>query len=332
MNWYIKIPGIELETWAPAHHWDRLFEMWWHAGITGIVVPVNLSDQLDGFQDRVQTIVQMAHRFGLKSWLIIPVLNNPVFYFRYPEARPVHRLQEAFSFPKWFAPICPTCSSYHDFFAHSVTQLLQKIGVDVVLLDYLRVPYFWEEWGNLVKPEQWPLYCYCPRCQQQFQQHTEAQLETTSPQLWQDWQCQVLADWLNQIHQLLLELHPRLQLGVQILPLVSEKKRLLRSEWVGQNLQILQKTTHFFSPLVYNQLLNWQIDDALYFLIELLCAQRLPIVPSFQISTTPWDRQQATGKSLNSLIHRLEPMGLQDATLFHARDLLNEKAIHLLLD
>lgn len=327
MNWFIKIPGIEINQWAPNFNWERLFKLWQNSGISGIVVPVSLNDQLNGFFDRVQTLCEMAKKRDLKSWIIFPVLNNPVFYFRYPESRPVHRQKEKFSLPNWFAPICPSNENYQIFFIESVNNLLKKISFDALLLDYLRIPYFWEEWGNEIKDKQWPPYCYCDSCKQKFEEDVQKSFQEAEYMDWIDWQGNLLNNWLEIIYKSIVASNPYTRIGVQILPLNSDKNSKLYSEWIGQNLYHLQKNAHFLSPLVYDRLLNWNEDAIMSFLVNLMTEQRLTVVPSFQISKIKWDRKKESSTKLSHLVGRMKPLKIEEATIFHARELLSEKDI-----
>jgi uncharacterized lipoprotein YddW (UPF0748 family) len=269
----------------------------------------------------------MAHQHNIKSWLIFPVLNNPVFYYRYPESHPVHRLEESFSFPNWFAPLCPSNENYRDYFAKSVSRLITRLPVDVVMLDYLRTPYFWEQWGNEIDENQWPPYCYCDLCKRKFEEKYQTHVSESNRQDWLDWQGLGLSTWLEQIKQQISTIQPNTKVGIQILPLLSKNKRELHSEWVGQNLQNLQHHADFFSPLIYEKLLDWEHDDVLYLLVELLAKQKLSVVPSFQVSSIKWDRKTENENNFGDLIRRIQPLGIKDATVFHARDLLTEKTI-----
>jgi len=327
MNWLIKIPSVEVNAWAQNTSWERLLNLWQNAGIKGIIVPVSLSDQLDGLFDRVQTVLDMANKRNMKRWLTFPVLNNPIFYYRHPESHPVHRLDESFTFPNWFAPICPSDAQYQIYFEEAVSRLMKRLHADVVILDYLRTPYFWEKWGNDIDINQWPPYCYCEKCRINFEEKYNSRIEDSNLEDWLNWQGSILSDWLTQIKKQIIEVRPGIKIGIQLLPLLGKNKKELRCEWVGQNLQNFQQEVDFFSPLIYEKLLKWNHDEILFLLIDLLAKQRLPVIPSFQMSSIKWDRKTENENSLGELIKRIKPLGLKDSTVFHAGDLLTEKAI-----
>lgn len=327
MNWLVKIPSVEINTWAQNTSWERLLNLWQHTGIDGIVVPVSLSDQLDGLFDRAQTVFDMAHQRNMQRWLIFPVLNNPIFYYRHPESRPVHRLEESFSFPNWFAPICPSDAQYHIYFEESVFRLMKRLHVDVIILDYLRTPYFWEKWGNDVDKNQWPPYCYCAKCKIKFEEKYNFNPEDLNLPDWLNWQGSILSDWLVQIRKQIIEIRPGVKIGIQLLPLLGKNKKELCCEWIGQNLHNFEQHVDFFSPLIYERLLSWNHDEILFLLIDLMVKQKLPIVPSFQISSIKWDRKTENESNLGELMNRIQPLGIKESTVFHARDLLTEKAI-----
>lgn len=331
MKWIIKIPGVELNRWAPNHNWDRLLSLWQNSGIHGLMIPVNLNDQLSGFFDQIQTLTGKIRDRGMQSWLIFPVLNNSVFYFRHPESRPVHRSGEDFTFPAWFAPICPTDEKFRSFLESAISRSLGKLSVDAVLLNYLRVPYFWEEWGNVVDPHQWSPFCYCERCRLKFEMDTKINFGAAKPADWQKWQCEIISNWLVKIGRQIQELFGKTKIGVQLLPLISDTRKVMCGEWLGQDVHLLQKNAHFFSPLIYENLLDWNHDDSIAYLVELLNRQKLPVIPSFQVSSIKWDRRKENSESLSALIERIQPLGIHSATLFHARSLLNEKAIRSIL-
>ncbi len=327
MNYFIKIPSIEIDKWAPNFTWSRLLTLWQNGGIEGIIIPISLNDQLDGFVDRIQTLIQIAKQKNLQSWIIVPILLNNIFFHRYPDRHPVHRLEKNFSFTGWFTPVCPSDEEYRIFFEKSASGLFDRLESDVVLLDFLRIPYFWEEWGNLIDENEWPPFCYCKTCKQNFENRIQISFEGAKLQDWQDWQCLLLSDWLERIKKQISAVHPGIRIGAQIIPLQSKNNHEQRSDWIGQNLQYLQNHLHFFSPLVYEKLLNWNHDDTLSFLVDILSKQKLPVVPSVQISRIKWDRKMDDENSQKDLIERMEILGIRDVSVFHGRELLSEKGI-----
>ncbi|HDL18860.1 MAG TPA: hypothetical protein ENH29_07385 [Bacteroidetes bacterium] len=327
----VKIPGIESNRWAPNFSWDRLLSLWHNSGIGGLIIPVSLNDQLSGLFDQVQTLIGKIRDREMESWLIFPVLNNSVFYFRHPESHPVHRTGEDFSFPGWFAPICPTDDQYRSFLGDVIARSLVNLPAHAVILDYARTPYFWEEWGNVIDPHQWPPFCYCERCRLKFEADTNINFGAAKPADWRKWQGEIISGWLAEISGQIQKLFKKTQVGVQLLPLVSDDGNEMCSEWLGQDVHLLQKNAHFFSPLIYEKLLDWHHDDSIAYLVELLKRQKLPVIPSFQVSSIKWDRRKESGDSLPALIERIQPLGIHSATLFHARSLLNEKSIRSIL-
>ena len=144
----------------------------------------------------------------------------------------------------------------------------------------------------------------------------------------QKWQSRVIEKLIERISRNIKGVHPNLQVGMQILPLMSQKRRHPKSEWVGQNLQSLQRHVDFFSPLMYGKLLGLYPDQILSYLVDFISTQKQPVVPSFQISSTRWDRQRYETKvKLTDLGNRLTPLGIDAATLFHAKDFLNPEKI-----
>ena len=93
MNYFVKIPGIEIDNWAPDFDWDRLLTLWQNNGIEGIIIPITLNDQLEGFTDRVQNLIKIAKQKNLQSWIVLPILLNNLFFNRFPEKQKVHRLR-----------------------------------------------------------------------------------------------------------------------------------------------------------------------------------------------------------------------------------------------
>lgn len=328
MEWLLKIPRLELSSWAPSETWELLLEKWNQYGIKGIVVPVTLNQDSNQVSDNLSDLIKLAKVNNIQVWLILPVLNGLNIMDESWHSKVIHRTGDVFEFPKWFVPICPSNYVYQEFMIEKFADSLLNLPADVWLLDYLRFPYFWEKWGNVIDENEYPFFCYCDFCKQSFANEIKQDLENSSPEFIEKWQCLIIEKLVGKISQTIKKAQPKVQVGMQILPLLTQKKRRIKSEWVGQNVHLLQKHVDFFSPLLYGKLLNWSSDYILSYLIGFLNIQKLPVVPSLQISATRWDLQNNyTATSLSKLANRIKPMGINKATLFHARDLVNPENI-----
>ncbi len=328
MEWYLKIPRLELSHWAPSENWERLFDRWLTYRIKGIILPFNLNQEVDKVSDTISSLSQSAKLYNIQVWLILPVLNNPNISDQTWHNNITHRNGKVFDFPKWFAPLCPSNIEYQEFVDEKISKFLLNLDIDLWLLDYLRFPYFWEQWGNVIEEGQFPPFCYCDLCKQSFQNEMNQSLAESVPELILRWQCLSIEKLTSRISRTIKNAQPKLQVGMQILPLISKRKRQLRPEWVGQHIHSLQKHVDFFSPLLYGKLLDWTPDQILSYLVEFTSTQKLPVIPSFQISSTRWDRQSNKSKiSLFDFAQRIKPLGIESATLFHAKDLLNLEEI-----
>lgn len=348
MNFFAKIPRLDLSGWAPGMTWEGLLDIWHGAGLGGIVVPMSFHPSTQPgtgpspalrtasdsrFREQLAALSRLAKERDLGIWVIFPLLNNPDFARQFAGEKPVHREGESFDFPSWFSPICPSSKIYQGYLRDQSFTSLEGLPIDVLVLDYVRFPYFWEGWGNMVDDDQWPPFCYCNHCIHAFQQETGKAVADASPHEWEEWQCHVVTALFERFSDRIKEhVHGGTQLGVQILPLMSAKKRRLRSEWVGQHLKSLEKTADFLSPLLYGRLLDWRSDDIISYLVGLTGHVKSPIVPSFQISHTRWDRREDAGYGLGSLAARLKPLGIDQATVFHARELLQSEKLQSLVE
>jgi len=324
MDWFVKVPRLELSNWAPSENWEGLFERWTKKGVKGIILPLNLKDEIE----KISSIIQLAKLGNVQVWVNLPVLNNQAVSDRTEFGKIKHRTGEIFDFPAWFAPICPSNLEYQDYLDEKIANSLMHLPIDVWLLDYVRFPYFWEQWGNTVQEDEFPPFCYCVDCKLSFQNLMHLSLEDSTVVHLQKWQSRVIEKLIERISRNIKGVHPNLRVGMQILPLMSQKRRHPKSEWVGQNLQSLQRHVDFFSPLMYGKLLGLYPDQILSYLVDFISTQKQPVVPSFQISSTRWDRQRYETKvKLTDLGNRLTPLGIDAATLFHAKDFLNPEKI-----
>ncbi len=322
MKWFLKIPRIDLSGWAPSETWENLLKVWSAAGIRGLILPVGLSQNSGKDLDEISALMEHAKTNELQAWIVLPILNNRSLYEQHEEERPRHRHGKQFDFPAWFAPICPSSRRIRNLISEILSNPLISLPYDVLLLDYLRIPYFWEKWGNTVPESEWPPFCYCERCVNDFHAETGLYLDFATPEQWQRWQCSVILDLLGQLQKEVKQARPRISLGVQVLPLVSQMDRSIRSEWIGQNLRALQKYADFFSPQLYSNLLDWHEDELLSYLVQFVNHERMPVIPSFQVSPTRWDRGvDESSQNIRRLKRRLRPLGIESATLFHAKNL-----------
>ena len=315
MEWYLKIPSLNLDRWAPGRNWPELLHSWKQEGFAGLIVPHNMG--LSGSEEGLRSFVNQAKEHGLGIWLTVAVFQQPAYYQTHEESRavPIREME----LPSRFGPICPTSEAFEVDFETFVLELLRTAPVDTLLLDHLRLPYPWERWGVEVQPDAWPPFCYCERCRGSFAAESGKPVEEATLDEWSAWQQKRIAEFLHSLRKILEREQPSLRVGLQMPPFVSPSRWSLRHEWAGLNLATLQRNLDFLSPLLYASVLGWSEDELLAYLLELLSHVRIPVIPSLQVVRTPWDRSSPSQTvKEDSLIERLDLLGIGGISLFHA--------------
>jgi|GEM_PF-6296524 hypothetical protein len=316
--------------WLGEHPLDAALQMWKQHGIDGILIPLLPWEPSATFA--LERYPESCREYGLECWFLISVFNNPRFLQRYPDERVIGRKKETIAYPGWFAPICPSSSRFLDEWIAWAEDLLKDKKADALVLDHLFVPVFWYGSGGNVAEEEWPPYCYCNRCLSRFEESVRKPLEDVTALDWIRWQQTRISAALEAIRACLDRCIATRKIGVQVPPLASPGSLQPRPQYAGLNLEALKEHTDFTSPVVYHGILGWSADQVLAYLVEWIARTPQPVVPSFQVTRTHWDRNHRDpAQTVRQLLYRITPLPVEAVTLFHAGDLLTPEKLTAVL-
>lgn len=182
-----------------------------------------------------------------------------------PELWPILENGQRRPLMEWYIGVVPTFDDYQESRLEAIERIMREHELDGMVLDMVRWPLHWELELRPGEPE--PL-------QSSFDRHTVERFlayadldlpgdRETVPekaqwilqehrQVWTDFKCQVIADFVGRARDRVKAQRPEAQLGVFMVAAPDDQRAYL----VGQRVRDLAPVCDFLSPMVYHPVLH----------------------------------------------------------------------------
>ena len=212
--------------------------------------------------------VAALQQAGLKVYASQPVfLASEALWRHYPGSRPLTASGVPAAIEGWYHPALPTSDSFRAFRLQQFTQLVTRLPLDGVWLDFIRWPARWER----PSPQRYHS-SFDPGTLQQFQQDTHITIPVTvqdaqpaaqwilnhATQEWFAWRCRQIISFVTEARKILSRSNPSVLLGIFTVPWIPHHTRNdiknAQSQIVGQDVGLLSQIADVISPMVYHRL------------------------------------------------------------------------------
>lgn len=201
-----------------------------------------------------------VRREGAKLYAEFATLNGKGYVEKHPEAWPVNEKGEPAPPATWFLGACPTEPGFRAWRMKLLKELLERVEVDGVWLDYLHWHAQFED-PNPVLPET----CFSKSCLSAFSRATGLRVPDgpvakqarwvldRHERRWRDWRCTVIADWVREVRAVIEKTRPGILLGNFQCPWRDDEFSGARRRTLGLDLKLLAPLVDVMSPMVYHK-------------------------------------------------------------------------------
>ena len=206
-----------------------------------------------------EALIARAREEGLKVYAEFPTLNGKGYVEQHPEAWAVNEKGEQVEAADWFMGVCPTEPGFRHYRMQQLRELLQRLDVDGVWMDYVH----WHAQFETPAPIL-PETCFCDHCLTAFQAASgialpdgsrpekAAWILSQAEREWRDWRAAVIAGWARDMKTIIRQVKPETLLGLYHCPWQDEEYAGARRRILGLDYQLLRPYIDVFSPMVYH--------------------------------------------------------------------------------
>ena len=205
-------------------------------------------------------LIEQARAEGQRIYVEFPTLNGKGYVEKHPEAWAINEKGKKVEAAGWFMGVCPTEPGFRRYREEQLRSLLKQYEVDGIWLDYVHWHAQFEEPEPLL-----PETCFCDNCLQNFEEAVSVQLPMGTREekakwilnkqenKWRDWRCEVIADWVRGMKQILHEERAEAWLGLYHCPWEDEAFNGARRRILGLDYELLVQEVDVFSPMIYHE-------------------------------------------------------------------------------
>jgi hypothetical protein len=204
-------------------------------------------------------MVERARKENLKVFVEFPTLNGKGYVEEHPEAWAVDEQGRKVEAATWFMGVCPTEPGFRHYRMKQLRDLLQRLDVDGVWMDYVHFHAQFEDPEPIL-----PETCFCSHCLTTFQAATGVALpdgptpavaewiSANADSEWRDWRASVIAGWARDMKMIIRQVKPGTLLGLYHCPWTDDEFDGARRRVLGLDYDLLRPVIDVFSPMVYH--------------------------------------------------------------------------------
>jgi hypothetical protein len=204
-------------------------------------------------------LVTRARAEGARVYAEFATLNGKGYVEKHAEAWPVNEKGEKAPAATWFMGACPTEAGFRAYRMKQLDELLDRVEIDGVWMDYLHWHAQFED-PDPVLPET----CFSDSCLTAFAKDKGVKLpggDTAArarwilerhEREWRDWRASVLVSWAQEIRERLNRKRPGMLLGNFQCPWSDADFGGARRRILGLDVKRMARVVDVFSPMVYH--------------------------------------------------------------------------------
>ena len=208
-----------------------------------------------------QATFDRAKAEGCKVFAEFATLNGKYgdYVSKHPDAHPMDDSGNPARPATWFMGVCPTHQGFRDYRMQELRDMLQRLPLDGVWMDYLH-------WHAQFE-DPYPVFiktCFNNSCISAFEAWSGLHVQGESPsekakwifsnaaRQWEDWRVSVVVDWAREFRSIVKEIRPDALVGVYHCAWKDEDLSGVRRRCLGLDFEALKPYVDVFSPMVYH--------------------------------------------------------------------------------
>lgn len=205
--------------------------------------------------------LQRAKSEGCKVFAEFATLNGRYgdYVYEHPDAHPIDDSGNPAAEATWFMGVCPTHEAFRTYRMTELRDMLEKLDLDGVWMDYLH-------WHAQFE-DPYPVFiktCFNDSCIDTFQQWSGVTVEgadvpkrakwifMNAAREWEDWRVSIVVDWAKEFRSIVKEVRPNALVGAFHCAWKDEDLSGVRRRCLGLDFQALTPYVDVFSPMVYH--------------------------------------------------------------------------------
>jgi hypothetical protein len=225
-------------------------------------IGVNCISTNDFFYKKKQ-FVEIAKQNGINIFLNFPVYFDQEYLEKHPEYYCIDSEGKR-AIQGWLHFACPSQSDFFEYQKNKLKDWLEFVNPQMVSFDFLRFFVFWEKVYPNAKYEDIVDGCYCDKCINDFQKHTNLNVEIKYAKWikdnllkeWADWKCNVIEQRLSELVAIVKHYDENILIGLKILPWSENDFNGAIRSIAGQDAEMLSKYVDVFIPMTYSHMLK----------------------------------------------------------------------------
>jgi hypothetical protein len=210
-------------------------------------------------QSLSEPLVRRARAEGARVFAEFGTLNASYGLDKHPDAHPIDDTGKPAPRATWFLGVCPTHEGFRAARMKALRDLLARLEVDGVFMDYLHWhAQFEDPYPVFVKT------CFCERCLAAFQKWAGVRVPganvpersqfifAQAARKWEDWRVSVLVGWAREIRSIVKAARPRAVVGLYHAAWKDEDFWGARRRCLGLDFDALAAEVDVFSPMPYH--------------------------------------------------------------------------------
>lgn len=212
-------------------------------------------------QSLTPDVVARARAEGCRVFAEYATLNGSYgdWVAGHPDAHPIDETGKPAPKATWFMGVCPTNKPFREFRMNGLRDLVKRLDVDGVWMDYLHWhAQFEDSYPVLLKT------CFNDSCLAAFQAWSGLKVEgdtvprkaawifRNAAKAWEDWRVSVLVDWAREFREIVKSARPKALVGNFHAAWKDEDFWGARRRCLGIDFALLAKHVDVFSPMPYH--------------------------------------------------------------------------------
>lgn len=208
-----------------------------------------------------QATFDRAKAEGCKVFAEFATLNGKYgdYVEKHPDAHPMDDSGNPAPPATWFMGVCPTHQGFRDYRMRELREMLERLPLDGVWMDYLH-------WHAQFE-DPYPVFiktCFNSSCISAFEARSGLKVQgdtvpdrakwifLNAARQWEDWRVSVVVDWAREFREIVKEVRPDALVGAYHCAWKDEDLGGVRRRCLGLDFEALKPYVDVFSPMVYH--------------------------------------------------------------------------------
>lgn len=261
---------------------------WQHMGINTAFLSAELAGD--------SAFRQLLRGYGIQTFLIFPVFQNPEYLEAHPEARAI-RPDGTPAIDDWVEFVCPSNALYRNQRRDELAALIKSLKPDGLSIDFIRHFVFWE----MVYPDRDPatidMACFCQACLAAFEEESGITIPDTcsgtasraafltgrQSEAWHEFRSDLIVGMAEELARGARSIDPGIRIALHAVPWRKGDFDRAGHRIAGQDIARLGSVIDLISPMCYSQMLRREPEWIASVVADMEAQAPGKILPSIQV-------------------------------------------------